>query len=360
MIWATLRGLPFSSTSNSLMVAMLKLYHSGPGPSTLCQTASALLCECVPALSLLDRTYSRLARVPFFEDGWGDLIPLRWQDPSDPIDVEWAEVKHSKRETLREGVFTSPHAPHMPKVSKRARFLLVTPPGPMRGPAVVHMAATGDEGYQRRLLSMARPLLKRGVSSAILENPYYGARRPAGQTGAGIRTVGDLLHMGTGSVREGAALVEWLATKGFGPVGVTGVSMGGQMAATVTALVDRPIASVPCLPSHSATVVFCEGLLSKGVVWRALGPTEQAARRRLRVLLEDTDIRGLPAPRAPRASILFGARLDRYVPGYSTTALHRHWGGSELHWLRGGHVHSFIAHRRKFMDGIVRALAAVG
>jgi hypothetical protein len=328
------------------MLAMVHLYHTGAGPSTL------------PGVSLLDRTYSRMARVPFFEDGWGELTPLRWRARPEPIDVVWGELERRRGHVQQEGTFRSPNADHLPPAAQTARVLLVTRDGDHKGPAVVHMAATGDEGYRRRLVSLARPLLARGVSSVILENPYYGARRPKGQTGVSIRTVADLLHMGTGSILEGVALVEWLARSGFGPVGVTGVSMGGQMAATIAALVEQPIAAVPCLPSHSATVVFCEGLLSRGVVWSALGPTETSARRRLRTLLEDTDIRMLAPPRKPEASILFGARKDRYVPTHSVQSLHNHWGG-QLRWLECGHVRAFVSKRRAFMDGIVEALGEV-
>lgn len=310
-------------------------------------------------MSLLDRTYSRLARVPFFEDGWGHLQTLRWRSRPAPIDVEWVSDRRNGT-VLREGVFRSPNAAHLPPIARAARILLVTPSAQLSGPVVVHMAATGDEGYRRRHLTLARPLLARGISSVILENPYYGARRPPEQRGAGIRTVAGLLHMGTGAVLEGVALVEWLGRMGFGPLGVTGVSMGGQMAATVAALVDQPIAAVPCLPSHGATVVFCEGLLSRGVVWDALGPTERTARRRLRTILDDTDIRMLPPPVCPRASIVFGARADRYVPPYSTLALHRHWPGGQMRWFDGGHVRAFVARRRAFVDGIVEALAAAG
>ncbi len=300
-----------------------------------------------------------MARVPFFEDGWGELKPLRWRQRPGPIDVVWDEMQRGRDHVRQEGRFWSPDADHLPPEAQTARVLLVTPDGQHQGPAVVHMAATGDEGYRRRLHSLAKPLVRRGVSSVILENPYYGARRPSAQTGVSVRTVADLLHMGTASILEGVALVHWLATAGFGPVGVTGVSMGGQMAATVAALVDRPIAAIPCLPSHSATVVFCEGLLSRGVVWDALGPTEMSARRRLRTLLEDTDIRMLAPPVRPDATILFGARHDAYVPTHSVESLHRHWGG-QLRWLECGHVQAFVAKRRAFMDGIVDALRIVG
>lgn len=43
---------------------------------------------------------------------------------------------------------------------------------------VVHLAGTGDHSYFRRELGFANHLLHYGVSSILLENPFYGTRRP--------------------------------------------------------------------------------------------------------------------------------------------------------------------------------------
>jgi hypothetical protein len=48
-------------------------------------------------------------------------------------------------------------------------------------PVSLHFAATGNEGFSRRRTAFAKPLARADISSMILENPYYGLRRPAGQ-----------------------------------------------------------------------------------------------------------------------------------------------------------------------------------
>lgn len=45
---------------------------------------------------------------------------------------------------------------------------------------IVHLAGTGDQTYFRREYFLAKDLLKSGISSVLLENPFYGNRRPKG------------------------------------------------------------------------------------------------------------------------------------------------------------------------------------
>ena len=46
---------------------------------------------------------------------------------------------------------------------------------------MVSMPATGDVGYAEREVQLARPLLRHGVASMIVEAPFSGARAPMGQ-----------------------------------------------------------------------------------------------------------------------------------------------------------------------------------
>mmetsp|Transcript_41408 Transcript_41408/g.123698 ORF Transcript_41408/g.123698 Transcript_41408/m.123698 type:complete len:101 (+) Transcript_41408:2498-2800(+) len=47
------------------------------------------------------------------------------------------------------------------------------------------LAATGDQGFSRRL-SLCAPLLRKGVSTMVLESPFYGARKPTGQVNVDV------------------------------------------------------------------------------------------------------------------------------------------------------------------------------
>ena len=77
----------------------------------------------------------------------------------------------------------------------------------------------------------ALPLLKKeGLGAVILENPYYGSRKPQEQTLSQLLHVSDLFVMGLTLILETLVLRDWLeGERGLGPVGVTGSSMGGHV-----------------------------------------------------------------------------------------------------------------------------------
>jgi hypothetical protein len=89
---------------------------------------------------------------------------------------------------LYEGTFLSPLATLcpgiLPKEAESARFELLLPQK-WKGnskPLYINMAGTGDHFYWRRRYLFAFPLLKTGgIGSVLLENPYYGSRKPRDQ-----------------------------------------------------------------------------------------------------------------------------------------------------------------------------------
>ncbi len=84
---------------------------------------------------------------------------------------------------------------------------------------------------------MARPLLKEyGIASIILENPFYGLRKPKEQLRSSLHNVSDLFVMGGALILETLALLHWCEKEGYGPLGVSGVSMGGHVSS------DGPLA----------------------------------------------------------------------------------------------------------------------
>ena len=86
------------------------------------------------------------------------------------------------------------------------------------------------QGFFRRRTLTALPLLKReGLGALILENPFYGSRKPPEQTRSQLLHVSDLFVMGLSLMLESVLLKQWLEDKGFGPVGITGASMGGHV-----------------------------------------------------------------------------------------------------------------------------------
>ncbi|XP_041053523.1 protein ABHD18 isoform X4 [Carcharodon carcharias] len=85
-----------------------------------------------------------------------------------------------------------------------------------------------------------------------------------------LRNVSDLFVMGGALVLESAALLHWLERGGYGPLGMTGISMGGHMASLAASNWPKPIPLVPCLSWSTASGVFTTGVLSKAVNWREL------------------------------------------------------------------------------------------
>ncbi len=49
-------------------------------------------------------------------------------------------------------------------------------------PVVLHFAGTGDQYFWRRRVVLAKPLMNQySVANLLIENPYYGFRRPPNQ-----------------------------------------------------------------------------------------------------------------------------------------------------------------------------------
>lgn len=65
----------------------------------------------------------------------------------------------------------------------------------------------------------------------MLENPYYGVRKPKDQLRSSLHYVTDIFVMGGCLMLECLVLLRWLEQQGFGPLGVSGVSMGGHVSA---------------------------------------------------------------------------------------------------------------------------------
>ncbi|KAL3289753.1 hypothetical protein HHI36_023148 [Cryptolaemus montrouzieri] len=243
-------------------------------------------------VSRLDVIYRRILLTKFFMKGWGaaenlkmlldfrkiisnrehcyNLVPSNY-----PIKI----INKQRRSDCEiiEGSFTSPLALYMPNLIhqdvKTAYFQLVLPLNwPTGGfkPVCIHFAGTGDHFFWRRRNIMAKPLLQNGIGAIILENPYYGLRKPEGQLRSSLQYVSDIFIMGGCLVLESIVLLNWCAQLGFGPLGVTGISMGGHMASLAASNWPAPIVLVPCLSWSTASPVFTEGVMSESIDWNKL------------------------------------------------------------------------------------------
>jgi hypothetical protein len=229
----------------------------------------------------------------------------------------------------------------------RARWL-TTDPEPER--LVVLHPAWNDEDYSTRS-RVARDLLDRGIASIMIQHPLYGDRRRTTGVDYPVPRVSDFCLMGRAAVIEGRSLVTELDRRGY-RVGVAGYSMGGNIAGFVASLVDIPVAIAPIAAAYAAGPVFLDGVLRHTIAWDALGGNNSATLDRLqRVLTAGSILNHPPPPHMRAAAILAGSR-DGFVPTSATLAIHRHWPGSQMNWLKAGHASLLIRHRSELVATI--------
>ncbi|KAG8505393.1 Protein ABHD18, partial [Galemys pyrenaicus] len=191
-------------------------------------------------VSKLDVLYRRLLLTKLFIRGWGRPEDLRrlfefrkmignresgqnLVSSDYPVYIDKVEEQSDCR--ILDGHFVSPMAHCVPDImpveSVIARFQLIVPKewqGKHR-PVCIHLAGTGDHHYWRRRTLMARPMIREArMASLLLENPR-----------SSLRNVSDLFVMGGALVLESVALLHWLEREGYGPLGMTGISMGGHV-----------------------------------------------------------------------------------------------------------------------------------
>jgi hypothetical protein len=314
----------------------------------------------------LDRLYAAaVGRPRFFQGGWGDLGAAGdlfefVRTPREPAPIRTVVRRVADISGLRayEGSFESPSA-GLPPESRRAHFELLLPPDRADAPVCVYLAATGEEdGSRRRRLAL--PLVRMGIGALLLDNPFYGRRRPADQTGSDLRRVADQFAMNRATIEEARALLGWLRTQGHTHVGVSGYSMGGSMAAYTAICTPFPIVTIPAAAGSSAATLMTCNILSRQVYWTHLGEPHEA-KLRLASALDAVALHELPLPSDPRRVILVGYQRDGYVDPDGVGRLHRHWVGSTLRWVNTGHVAGFTVHaavlRRAIADAFERSVS---
>jgi hypothetical protein len=317
-------------------------------------------------MHLLDRLVALvLPRGQFFRDGWGDAELLgalsgdELRAPPEPIEVAWRRVRREGDLLVQDGTFESPER-RLPPAVRVVRVRRLAPATTRTAAVALLLAASGDQGYLART-ALARPLVAAGLTVLILENAYYGVRRPPGQDGANVRTVSDFTLMAFATVKEAKALLA-LARRDVPRTCVAGYSMGGNMTAVVAGTVPFAVAAVPMAPSASPAPVFTEGALRVYPALRALaaaGESPDHARARLRAFLARFDATELPPPVAPHAAIVVGTRSDGFVPPAEMERLAAHWR-CEVRWLDGGHVSGFLFGRAVMRRAVLDAVARLG
>ncbi|XP_041653986.1 protein ABHD18 isoform X2 [Cheilinus undulatus] len=242
-------------------------------------------------VSRLDIFYRRLLLTKLFIGGWGkpedlkrifefrkiigDREKCQFLVPEDyPVYINKTE-EHSDC-LIHDGFLISPLEHLVPGIlppeSVKARFQFIVPKRWKNNrPVCIQLAGTGDHYFWRRRTLMARPMVKEAaMASLLLENPYYGYRKPKDQLRSCLKNVSDLFVMGGALILESTVLLRWLQREGYWPLGMTGISMGGYMASLAVTNWPKPIPLVPCLSWSTASSVFTTGVLSRAVNWSEL------------------------------------------------------------------------------------------
>ncbi|CAJ1058412.1 Hypothetical predicted protein [Xyrichtys novacula] len=242
-------------------------------------------------VSRLDIFYRRLLLTKLFIGGWGkpedlkrifefrkiigDREKCNLLVPDDyPVYITKTE-EHTDCH-IHDGFLISPLEHLVPGIlpseSVKARFQFIVPKRWKKNrPVCIQLAGTGDHFFWRRRTLMARPMIKEaGMASLLLENPYYGYRKPKDQRRSCLKNVSDLFVMGGALILESTVLLRWLQREGYWPLGMTGISMGGYMASLAVTNWPKPIPLVPCLSWSTASSVFTTGVLSRAVNWTEL------------------------------------------------------------------------------------------
>ncbi|XP_008279127.1 protein ABHD18 isoform X2 [Stegastes partitus] len=242
-------------------------------------------------VSRLDVFYRRLLLTKLFIGGWGKPEDLKRifefrkiigdRERCKSLVPQDYPVYINKTEDLtdcqiHDGFFISPLEYLVPGIlppeAVKARFQFIVPKRWQKNrPVCIHLAGTGDHFFWRRRTLMARPMIKEaGMASLLLENPYYGYRKPKDQRRSSLKNVSDLFVMGGALILESTVLLRWLERDGYWPLGMTGISMGGYMASLAVTNWPKPIPLIPCLSWSTASSVFTTGVLSKAVNWTEL------------------------------------------------------------------------------------------
>lgn len=82
-----------------------------------------------------------------------------------------------------------------------------------------------------------------------------------------LQHVSDIFVMGGCLVLESLVLFHFCERNGFGPLGVSGLSMGGHMASLAATNWPKPLVLVPCLSWSTAAAVFTQGVMSESINW---------------------------------------------------------------------------------------------
>jgi acetyl esterase/lipase len=196
------------------------------------------------------------------------------------------------------------------------------------------------ETFVEELAVLATFATRLGVEVIQLQTPYHGRRRPRAARYDGelywsadvVRSVEALRQ----SLLDARTLLSWLLAQDARPVGVTGLSLGGALAAALTCLEPRFAFSIPLIAHMDLGALLADApVLARmrrelaGFGWR---PAEFAAF--VARLGWDALVPVLP----PERILLVAASHDRFFDPEVLRAMWRRWGEPRIEWHPTSHM----------------------
>jgi hypothetical protein len=182
-------------------------------------------------------------------------------------------------------------------------------------------------------------LLAAGLDVAIPVAPGFYRRRGAGDhRGGWAATVGAALSAMVQLVHDNVAVESWARGRGYRTVAVSGIGLGGTVAAVLAATTARFDAAIPMLAgAHPGRLWLPPRALARAVDRRALARAGVRHARTLVRLFDPVAPVRLPRPRLREHCAVVGLRFDTLVPAADVRDLAAHWRVAPL-WLSRCHV----------------------
>jgi acetyl esterase/lipase len=294
----------------------------------------------------LEELFPAPARVPVVE------VKRRWRAFGVESDLAW---------------FPSLHQPLEPRFARRYRDYREThtvwtrwvrPAGAARRPRLVYLHGFMQPETPIEEVALLTTLATQlRVELVQVQPPYHGRRKPRGARFDGelfftadvVRSIEALRQ----SILDARTVLSWLLDQDDRPVGVTGLSLGGALAAALTCLESRFAFSAPLIAHMDVAATFADAPVLEGVrrELRAFG-FEPADLARFFDRVGWSELRpGIP----PRRIRILAASDDRFFRPALVEAMWRRWGEPPIHWYPGSHM-GFLTH---LPDAVTRLGALV-
>uniref|UniRef100_A0A0K0ELK2 AB hydrolase-1 domain-containing protein n=1 Tax=Strongyloides stercoralis TaxID=6248 RepID=A0A0K0ELK2_STRER len=283
-----------------------------------------------------------------------------------------------------DGEFESPLAKHMPEIlpkeAHKSYWKGFFPKNSRK--VVIHLASTGDHSYFRRKVGFVNDLLDKNIASILVENPFYGRRKPKNQFRSSLLNVTDLFVLGAALMTECNYLLMYAKKEcSFDVQGISGVSMGGFTASLAASNIRYPISLVPCLSWTCASKSYTQGVISEAIKWDVLkkeleskqfrkgielipnqnwfeeleeklkkNPNLDRTREFMNIFMREfTYLGNYPPIVEPKFCSVIVPQLDSYVLRENLPTFEEIWPGSKVIILpECGHVEAYLANHNVF------------